>query len=280
MAPPSCLGTKGNGSSRGWGRPGRGNAGLLVCGAILVVLLANSGFFAPAAWRGFGEKFHQNFILDGRYRMLTDGLEATLIMTSFATVIGLFLGLLISVIRVAHRGGARIGLLNALANLYITVMRGTPVMVQLLIWNFSIFAAARDINTLHVAILAFGLNSGAYVAEIFRGGIEAVDPGQMEAARSLGLSYRVSMLRVVLPQGFRNVVPMLFNEFITLLKETSVAGYIGIDDLTRAGQNIQALTLEHSQPLVMVALIYLAMVLVLTELVRRLERWLHRSRRA
>ena len=280
MTPASSPETNGNGSSRGWSRHGRGNAGLLVCGALLVILLARGGFFSPAAWVGFGEKFHQNFILDGRYRMLIDGLKATLIMTSFATVIGLFLGLLISVIRVAHRGGARIGLLDALANLYIAVMRGTPVMVQLLIWNFSIFAAVRDINTLHVAILAFGLNSGAYVAEIFRGGIEAVDPGQMEAARSLGLPYRIAMLRVVLPQAFRNVVPMLFNEFITLLKETSVAGYIGIDDLSRAGQNIQALTLEHSQPLVMVALIYLAMVLVLTELVRRLERWLHRSRRA
>ena len=280
MTPASPLDTNGNGSSRGWGRPGRGNSGLLVCGAFLVALLAHGGFFSAGAWRGFGERFHQNFILDGRYRMLLDGLEATLIMTFFATLIGVVLGLLISVIRVAHRGGARIGLLNALANLYITVLRGTPVMVQLLIWNFSIFATARDINTLHVAILAFGLNYGAYVAEIFRGGIEAVDPGQMEAARSLGLSYRVAMLRVVLPQAFRNVVPMLFNEFITLLKETSVAGYIGIDDLTRAGQNIQALTLEHSQPLVMVALIYLAMVLVLTELVRRLEKWLHRSRRA
>ena len=280
MTPDSPWGTSGKRSSRGWSRPGRGNAGLLVCGAFLVALLARGGFFSPAAWVGFGEKFHQNFILDGRYRMLLDGLKATLVMTSFATVIGLFLGLLISVIRVAHRGGARIGLLNALANLYIAVMRGTPVMVQLLIWNFSIFAAVRDVNTLHVAILAFGLNSGAYVAEIFRGGIEAVDPGQMEAARSLGLPYRIAMLRVVLPQAFRNVVPMLFNELITLLKETSVAGYIGIDDLTRAGQNIQALTLEHSQPLVMVALIYLAMVLVLTELVRRLEVWLHRSRRA
>ena len=280
MTSPSPLDFGDRGVSRGWSRPGRGDSSLLVCGVLLVAILIHSGFFSPGAWRDFGEKFHQNFILDGRYRMLLDGLKATLSMTLFATLIGLVLGLVISVIRVAYRGGARIGLLNALANLYITVLRGTPVMVQLLIWNFSIFATARDVNTLHIAILAFGLNSGAYVAEIFRGGIEAVDPGQMEAGRSLGLSYRVTMLRIVLPQAFRNVVPMLFNEFITLLKETSVAGYIGIDDLTRAGQNIQALTLEHSQPLVMVALIYLAMVLVLTELVRRLEKWLHRSRRS
>ena len=115
MTPASSPETNGSGSSRGWGRLGRGNAGLLVCGAFLVILLARGGFFSPTAWVGFGEKFHQNFILNGRYRMLINGLKATLIMTSFATVIGLFLGLLISVIRVAHRGGARIGLLNALA---------------------------------------------------------------------------------------------------------------------------------------------------------------------
>ena len=152
-------------------------------------------------------------------------------------------------------------------------------MVQLLIWNFTIFASARDLNTEYIAILAFGLNSGAYVAEIFRGGIESIDPGQMEAARSLGLTYGSSMRYVILPQALRNVVPMLFNEFIALLKETSIAGYIGIDDLTRAGQNIQALTLEHSQPLVMVAIIYLIMVMVLTKLVKKLEQWLSRGRR-
>lgn len=211
--------------------------------------------------------------------MLVNGLKATLHMTFFATLIGLAIGLILSIIRVAHKGGARIGPLAAFANLYITVLRGTPVMVQLLIWNFTIFASARDLKTLYIAVLAFGLNSGAYVAEIFRGGIEAVDPGQMEAGRSLGLSYRVTMSRIVLPQAVKNVLPMLFNEFIALLKETSVAGYIGIDDLTRAGQNIQALTLEHSQPLVMVALIYLALVLVLSEGVRRLEARLRRSQR-
>lgn len=258
---------------------GRGDVVLWVCGLLLLFLLFRSGCFTEAAWEDFGRRFHQNFVKDRRYLMLWDGLKATLFMTTFSTLLGLVIGLILSVIRVAYKGGAPIPLLNAFAELYITVLRGTPVMVQLLIWNFTVFASARDLNTLYIAVLAFGLNSGAYVAEIFRGGIESIDSGQMEAGRSLGLSYGASMRFIVLPQALRNVIPMLFNELIAMLKETSVAGYIGIDDLTRAGQNIQALTLEHSQPLVMVALIYLAMVLLMTGLVRRLERWLQRSRR-
>lgn len=258
---------------------GRGDAILWACAALLLFLLFRAGFFTEAAWQDFGRRFWQNFVKDRRYMMLVDGLRATLFMTGGATLIGLAVGLVLSVIRVAYKGGMPIRLLNAFAECYITVLRGTPAMVQLLIWNFTIFASARDLNTQYIAILAFGLNSGAYVAEIFRGGIESIDAGQMEAGRSLGLSYGVAMWTIVLPQALRNVVPMLFNEFIALLKETSVAGYIGIDDLTRAGQNIQALTLEHSQPLVMVALIYLVMVLFLTSLVSRLERWLARGKR-
>ncbi|MBR0232597.1 MAG: amino acid ABC transporter permease [Synergistaceae bacterium] len=258
---------------------GRGDMLLGVVAVFLLYALYNSGFFTEAAWNDFNRRFYQNFVKDRRYMMLVDGLRATLFMTTWSTIIGLFVGLILSVIRVAYKGGARIPVLNALANTYITVLRGTPAMVQLLIWNFTIFASARDLNTQYIAILAFGLNSGAYIAEIFRGGIESIDHGQMEAARSLGLSYGLSMKLVVLPQALRNVIPMLFNEFIALLKETSVAGYIGIDDLTRAGQNIQALTLEHSQPLVMVAIIYLVIVLFLTHVVRKLEEWLSRGRR-
>ncbi len=262
---------------------GRGDAILWLCAAILLFLLFRGGFFTAEYWSGtwedFSRRFFQNFIKDKRYMMLVDGLKATLFMTFFSTLIGLGIGLILSVIRVAHKGGVRIPVLNWCANVYITVLRGTPVMVQLLIWNFTIFASARDLNTLYIAILAFGLNSGAYIAEIFRGGIEAIDAGQMEAGRSLGLSYGASMWFIVLPQALRNIIPMLFNEFIAMLKETSVAGYIGIDDLTRAGQNIQALTLEHSQPLVMVAIIYLIIVMLLTGFVRRLEQWLSRGRR-
>ncbi|MBQ7594431.1 MAG: amino acid ABC transporter permease [Synergistaceae bacterium] len=258
---------------------GRGDVILWIFGLALLYLLWNSGFFTAAAWQDFNRRFYQNFVKDKRYMMLVDGLKSTIFMTSGATLIGVAVGLILSVIRVAYKGGVPIPLLNKFAEFYITVLRGTPAMVQLLIWNFTIFASARDLNTQYIAILAFGLNSGAYVAEIFRGGIESIDPGQMEAARSLGLSYGQSMRYVILPQALRNVVPMLFNEFIALLKETSIAGYIGIDDLTRAGQNIQALTLEHSQPLVMVAIIYLVIVLFLTRLVRKLEEWLSRGRR-
>lgn len=258
---------------------GRGDIVLGIFALFLLYLLYDSGFFTAAAWNDFSVRFYRNFVQDRRYMMLVDGLKSTIFMTTGATLIGLAVGLILSVIRVAHRGGADIPLLNKLADTYITVLRGTPAMVQLLIWNFTIFASARDLNTQYIAILAFGLNSGAYVAEIFRGGIESIDPGQMEAARSLGLSYGTSMRFVILPQALRNVIPMLFNEFIALLKETSVAGYIGIDDLTRAGQNIQALTFEHSQPLVMVAIIYLVIVLFLTHIVRKLEDWLSRGRR-
>ena len=265
--------------NRTYAGAGRGDLLLWIVGAFLVYLLWESGFFTAEAWSDFNRRFYQNFIHDNRYMMLVDGLKSTLFMTAGATVIGVIVGLILSVIRVAYKGGLHIPILNKFAEAYITVLRGTPAMVQLLIWNFTIFASARDLNTQYIAILAFGLNSGAYVAEIFRGGIESIDPGQMEAARSLGLTYWSSMRYVVLPQALRNVVPMLFNEFIALLKETSIAGYIGIDDLTRAGQNIQALTLEHSQPLVMVAIIYLIMVMVLSKLVKKLEQWLSRGRR-
>lgn len=268
-----------NSRSHTYSGAGRGDIVLAIFGLFLLYLLYDSGFFTEAAWADFNRRFYQNFIKDRRYMMLVDGLKSTLFMTSGATLIGLVVGLILSVIRVAHKGGAHIPVLNAIANTYVTVLRGTPAMVQLLIWNFTIFASARDLNTQYIAILAFGLNSGAYIAEIFRGGIESIDPGQMEAARSLGLTYGTSMKKVVLPQALRNIIPMLFNEFIALLKETSVAGYIGIDDLTRAGQNIQALTLEHSQPLVMVAIIYLVIVMLLTRFVRKLEEWLSRGRR-
>ncbi|MBQ9596211.1 MAG: amino acid ABC transporter permease [Synergistaceae bacterium] len=266
-------------NSRAYPGAGRGDIVMWVFGLFLLYLLYSSGFFTEAAWADFSRRFYQNFVKDRRYMMLVDGLKSTIFMTTGATLIGLVVGLILSVIRVAHKGGAHIPVLNAMANTYITVLRGTPAMVQLLIWNFTIFASARDLNTQYIAILAFGLNSGAYIAEIFRGGIESIDPGQMEAARSLGLTYGTSMKKVVLPQALRNIIPMLFNEFIALLKETSVAGYIGIDDLTRAGQNIQALTLEHSQPLVMVAIIYLVIVMLLTRFVRKLEEWLSRGRR-
>lgn len=261
-------------------RRDRGDRLIIVCGAILAALLVPA--LSEGGWELFCQRFYQNFIQEQRYMMLADGLAATFRMTAAASVISIVCGVLMAVARAAgaergapmpFRAAARI------ADILVGVLRGTPVMVQLLIWNFTIFASARNASAINIAILAFGLNSSAYVAEIFRGGIESIDVGQMEAARSLGLSYGKSMRRVILPQALRNIVPMLFNEFVTLIKETSVAGYIGVDDLTRAGQNIQALTMEHSQPLVMVALIYLAIVATLTCAISALERRLRRGMR-
>jgi His/Glu/Gln/Arg/opine family amino acid ABC transporter permease subunit len=257
----------------------RGTAGIMVFIVLILFLLYRGGVFTAEYWQTVGDKFLANFIQEKRYMMLVKGLWATIQMTLIAGVIGIIIGLLLSLIRVAYRGGARIGILNLIANLYITVIRGTPVMVQILIWNFTIFGSARNANTMLIAALAFGLNSGAYVAEIFRAGIESLDPGQMEAGRSLGLSYRTTMQKIVLPQATKHSLPTLFNELITLVKETSIAGYIGIDDLTRGGQNIQSITLDSSQPLLMVALIYLVLVLGMTALMNKLERRLARSDR-
>lgn len=230
------------------------------------------------AWlSGFGQEFYRNFIFEDRYRWLLSGLWNTLQMTLFAGLIGILIGLVLSLIRVLYKAGAKIGILNAFANVYITVIRGTPVIIQILIINFVIFASV-NVSKLLVASLAFGINSGAYVAEIFRAGINSVDAGQAEAARSLGLAYGQSMRLVVLPQAVKNVLPALFNEFITLLKETSVAGYIAFTDLARAGNNIRALTYS-AMPLLIVALIYLAIVMLMTFLLRRIERRLASSDR-
>ncbi|NLZ56436.1 MAG: amino acid ABC transporter permease [Clostridiaceae bacterium] len=227
---------------------------------------------------GIAEEFYRNFIEGGRYMWLLDGLLLTLFMSAMAALIGMIIGLILSVIRVSYRAGVRIPILNALAGAYIAVIRGTPVMVQLLIIYFSIFGNLTDIPPVLVAGLAFGINSGGYMAEIFRAGIESIGVGQTEAGRSLGLSYGQTMRRIILPQAIRNVLPTMFNEFITLLKETSVAGFIAVDDLTRAGNNIRSKTWSN-QPLYAVALIYLVLVLGLTRLLSVLEKRMRRSDR-
>jgi ABC-type amino acid transport system permease subunit len=166
---------------------------------------------------------------------------------------------------------------NGICNVYLAVVRGTPVVVQLMIFYFVIFSFSR--NGIMIAIIAFGINSGAYVAEIFRAGITSIDPGQFEAGRSLGFNYLQTMMHIIIPQAFKNVLPTLCNEFIVLLKETSVAGYVGVVDLTKAGDIIRGRTFSAFMPLIAVALIYLALVIVLTALVRRLERRLNKSER-
>ncbi len=224
----------------------------------------------------FAEKFYDNFIKDDRWRYLTDGLMNTLLITLFAVIIGLLLGFIIAIIRATHDKTGKLKVLNLISKVYLTVIRGTPVVVQLLIIYFVIFASV-NIDKLFVAVLAFGLNSAAYVAEIVRSGIMSVDKGQFEAGSSLGLGYNQTMITIILPQAFKNILPALANEFIVLLKETSVSGYIAIADLTKGGDIIRSQTYEAFMPLIAVALIYLVIVMFLTFLVGKLERRLAKN---
>ncbi|MBP1572625.1 MAG: amino acid ABC transporter permease [Oscillospiraceae bacterium] len=226
----------------------------------------------------FLDDLYQNFVAEDRWKYLTDGLINTLVITLFAVLIGMVLGFIIAIIRATHDKTGRFKILNFFCKIYLTVIRGTPVVVQLLIIYFVVFGSV-NINKVLVAILAFGLNSAAYVAEIVRSGIMSIDNGQFEAGSSLGLSYNQTMISIILPQAFKNVLPALANEFIVLLKETSVSGYIAIQDLTNGGDIIRSQTFEAFLPLIAVALIYLIMVMFLTKMVTKLERRLAKNDR-
>lgn len=226
----------------------------------------------------FKMRFYVNFIKDDRYMYLVKGLQNTLIITFFSALLGILLGFLVAIIRSTYEKTGKCKILNAVCKVYLTVIRGTPMMVQLLIMCYVVFGS-YNLNKIVVASLAFGFNSGAYVAEIVRSGIMSIDPGQMEAGRSLGFSYGKTMWYIILPQAFKNILPALANEFIVLLKETSVCGYIGLMDLTRGGDIIRSRTYEAFLPLIAVALIYLVIVMILTNLVGRLERRLRTSER-
>ena len=237
------------------------------------------------AWlENFKREFTLNFIEGNRWLQLADGLKVTMIITLFAVIIGICIGIVIAVIRstydknIEEMKGLKkliLSFLNAVAKVYLTVIRGTPVVVQLMIMYYIIFASST--NGQLIAILAFGINSGAYVAEIFRSGIMSVDKGQFEAGRYLGFNFIQTMWYIIFPQAFKNVLPALANEFIVLLKETSVAGYVAITDLTRAGDIIRGRTFSAFMPLIAVALVYLVIVIILTWLVGRLERRLRSS---
>ncbi len=235
----------------------------------------------------FKADFTLNFINDDRWQWLLEGLGQTLLITFFAVLLGIAIGVVIAIVRstfdknretLKARNRFSYGILaffNALCNIYLTIIRGTPVVVQLMIMYFVIFASST--NSTMVAVLAFGINSGAYVAEIFRSGIMAIDKGQFEAGRSLGFNYIQTMIYIVVPQMFKVVLPTLCNEFIVLLKETSIAGYVGIEDLTKAGDLIRGRTFSAFMPLLAVAIIYLAIVMLFTWLVGKLERRLRNS---
>lgn len=227
---------------------------------------------------GFQERFYLNFIKDDRWMYMWDGLMVTLEVTLFATLIGIALGFIVAIIRATHDRTGKLKILNVVCQVYLTVIRGTPAVVQLLITYFVIFGSV-NVSKVLVAVLAFGVNSGAYVAEICRAGIMSIDIGQMEAGRSIGFSYTQTMWYIILPQAFKNVLPALGNEFIVLLKETSISGYIALQDLTKGGDIIRSRTYDAFMPLIGVALVYLALVLGFTKLVSILERRLNQSER-
>ena len=238
-------------------------------------------------WQSISSQFNTAFIADERWRYILQGLGNTLVLTFFSLILGVMLGVIIAAVRstwdrvspTMNSGAAKsvFSFFNGLCRLYLTVIRGTPVMVQIMIIFYVILA--RSTNKMLCATIAFAINSGAYVAEIIRGGIMSIDIGQTEAGRSLGFNYVQTMRFIVLPQVFKNILPSLANEFIVLLKETAIAGYVGVTELTRGGAIIRGITYQGFFPLISVALIYLLMVLFFTWLVGKLERRLRASER-
>ncbi len=234
-------------------------------------------------WQEFYVKFYQAFLENDRWLQYLKGVGTTLMVTALALAIGVALGVIVAMVRTAHdqqRAGKRnflLGIVNAVCKVYVTVIRGTPMMVQLLIMFFVIFVTSR--NDTMVGVLTLGINSGAYVAEIIRGGLMSLDPGQMEAGRSLGLNYIDTMRFIVIPQAFKAILPSLGNEFIILLKDTSLITVIGGKELLYAAQAIYGRTYEQMFPLIGVAVIYLILVVIFSYLVGILERRLRQSDR-
>ena len=221
------------------------------------------------------EGFEKTFIREDRYKMFTQGIRNTLMVALFATLIGILIGALIAIVKTIHKQSNKLKLLNAIAEIYTTIIRGTPVVVQLLIMYNIVFVWSD--NAVLIGIIGFGINSGAYVAEIIRAGINAVDIGQTEAGRSLGLSRSQTMRSIVLPQAIKNVLPAIGNEFISLLKETSVIGFLGVIDLTKAAERVISRTADVYFPYITIALIYLAIVCILNYFVKKLEKRLAKS---
>ena len=238
-------------------------------------------------FNGIQKEFITAFIVDNRWKYIWEGVQNTLVLTFWALLLGVVLGVIIAAIRTTYDRQYReiknpvakifLWLGNAISKIYLTVIRGTPVMVQILIIFFIIMANSRD--KMLCGVIAFGINSGAYVAEIVRAGIMSIDAGQNEAGRSLGLNYLQTMWLIILPQAFKNILPSLANEFIVLLKETSIAGYVGVTDLTRGANIIRGVTYQDFMPLIGAAVIYLALVMFFTWLVGILERRLRKNER-
>lgn len=236
-------------------------------------------------WNTLKDKFILSFIDGDRWKWMLEGLSVTLQITFFAVLLGIAIGVVVSIVRATHDrtietmrpgfGRFLLRLINAICKIYLTVIRGTPVVVQLMIAYYLIFTSSN--NGVLIGTITFGINSGAYVAEIFRAGIMSIDNGQMEAGRSLGFNYIQTMWHIIIPQAFKNVLPALLNEFITLLKETSVAGYVAVQDITKSTYMIIGRTYEPFIPLITLALVYLVIVMFFSWLVGKLERRLRTS---
>lgn len=227
---------------------------------------------------GFSDKFYANFIKDDRWKGLVSGLKVTIIVTIEALILGVIIGFIVAIIRSYHDKTGKLKILNAVSRVYLTVIRGTPTMIQILIMYLVVFGSS-SMDSIIIGGIAFGINSGAYVAEIIRSGIMSIPEGQTEAGRSLGLNYSQTMRLIIVPQAFKNVLPALVNEMIVLIKETAIIGYIGEQDLTKAAMVIQSRTFDAFMPLLAAALIYLALVMLLTFFMNKLERRLRTSER-
>lgn len=238
----------------------------------------DSSSFFLSKWNSFCDEFYRNFIYNAQWKYLASGLGTTLAITLLSALLGILIGFVCAIVRCTYDKTGKLMLADQVVRLYLSVVRGTPVMIQLMIIYFVLLLPV-GIEKFPAAVLCFGINSGAYVAEIVRGGIMSVDNGQNEAGRSLGLNYIQTMYYIIVPQAFKAVLPSLANEFITLLKESSVAFYIGVADLTQGGLKIRSITYSNFMPLLAVALIYLVMVLILTKLVGILERKLRKDER-
>ena len=226
----------------------------------------------------FSAKFYANFIQDDRWMSLVSGLKVTIIVTLEALLLGVIIGFFVAIVRSYHDKTGKFRILNAISKVYLTVIRGTPTMIQILIMYLVVFGSS-SLDSMIIGGIAFGINSGAYVAEIIRSGIMSIPAGQTEAGRSLGLSYSQTMWLIIVPQAFKNVLPALVNEMIVLIKETAIIGYIGEQDLTKAAMVIQSRTFDAFMPLLAAAVIYLALVMLLTFFMNKLERRLRTNER-
>ena len=235
----------------------------------------------------FGENFQKCFLSNNMWLMYLKGLRNTLFISIGACLLGLLIGIVVTCIRIAPKTNPIVKVLDKICGVYVTVIRGTPVVLQLFICYFVLLIGIRsdrlfgieETEGVIVAIVTFGFNSGAYMSEILRGGINAVDKGQMEAGRSLGLSWMQTFIRIILPQSLKSAIPTIFNEFITLIKETSVAGYVGIVDLTKIQTYVTVQTMELFMPLILIAVIYLVIVLALEQAQKRIEKELNKGDR-